>query len=90
MKKNFFDSENAPAFDTKEACQQWIDKRVMRFKCVFTLSHGAGLQIDKREGRVVDTTAEGYTKGAFDEPLARIAKPVRDGAVWRAVIPVVD
>ena len=76
---------------TREACQEWIDQRVMRFKNYFVHFQRPNGEftcaLQRGEGSVVDTKAASYKKDAFDEPLSRMAKPARDGEVWRAVIP---
>lgn len=91
MSKNLVDAEKATTFTSREACQEWIDKRVMRFKASFVMMPiGPGQfrsEIQKHTGTIVDTTQPGYKKLAFDEPLKRMAKPVREGELWRAVIP---
>lgn len=91
MTKNFIDGHTATTFKTREECEEWIARRVMRFKASFVQVPLGGNHythvLQKHSGAIVDASQPGYKKYEFDEPLKRLAKPVRDGEVWRAVIP---
>jgi hypothetical protein len=82
-------ADSAPSFASRAECKQWIDNRVMRFSIKIAAVAGPGGPIvttQKNLGRVIDTTKPDYQKMATDEPLKKHAKPVKDGAVWRAAI----
>lgn len=84
------DESAAKTFDTKEECRKWISDRVVRFKLgigTVVLSDGTpGISQQKKDGRIIDTTAEGYKPDGLDEPLKIYAKPVRNGDKWMAAM----
>lgn len=84
---------NATTFETKQECQDWIDKRVVRFK--LKVAHGrdgkgnfAVGQLRKTDGRIIDKTIDGFKPQSFDEPLDNYAEPVLENGKWLAVMRV--
>lgn len=80
----------ARAFDTREACQEWIHGRVIRFKLamehVLLPDGSTGVAPKKVDGRILDARSDGYKSTALDEPLKNYAKPVRRDGKWLAVV----
>jgi hypothetical protein len=84
-------TENANQFDDREACLQWIDDRVVRFKLrmvkAATQTPGEFTYIpQKEEGKIVNTLAEGFKESGTDEPLSNYASPVKQDGKWLAVM----
>jgi hypothetical protein len=86
------DTENADHFDTKDECLGWIADRIVRFK--LKIAHGVDRngnfavgQLQKSDGRIFVTTAEGFKTTSLDEPLAKYAAPHKqENEKWIAVM----
>lgn len=90
------DTENAPRFDTKTACLEWINTRIVRFK--LKVQHGVDAEgafavgpIMKASGRIVVTTSEEFKPYSLDEPLGNYAFPLQqEDKTWLAVMGLSD
>lgn len=92
------DTDNANEFETRKACQDWINNRVVRFKLrmtrmrlpVSTDPTGDAFEYvpRKTDGKIIDKTADGFKPSGTDEPLKNYAEPVQNGGVWVAVMRV--
>lgn len=88
----------ADTFDSREACQKWIDSRVIRFSYAFKKVGLPGIKTDaktyvpdmwttafEKDGSIVlDPLSPSYKKQDGDEPLKDYARPVRQGRSWIA------
>jgi hypothetical protein len=85
--------DQAEHFDTRGECQQWINDRIVRFK--LKIANGRDKDgnfacgpLRKTDGRILNTTAEGFKGGGIDEPLSNYAEPVQRDGKWLPVMRV--
>jgi hypothetical protein len=81
-------SEPANTFDTRDDCLEWINDRIVRFKLKMVAARtpaGDPTYVPQKiDGRIHDSTAEGFKESGTDEPLSNYAAPKKQDNKWVA------
>ena len=81
---------SAPRFDTKDECWQWIDQRVVRFKLKMVKAQTSDGNFtflpQKCDGKIINTSIDGFKEDGTDEPLRNYAAPAKLDNKWLAVM----
>lgn len=85
-------TKTASKFDTREACRNWINDRVVRFKLKMVKARVSDNPDkftyipQKFDGKIINTKSGEFKETAGDEPLGKYASPTKENNKWMAVM----